>query len=47
MSAVSFLSNVGFYGQDLTKIAGLSEAVASYLEDIRTFEMRKTIEKNF
>lgn len=43
----AYLSNEGFHGQDLTKVAGLSEAVASYLEDIRTLGMRKAIEKNF
>lgn len=43
----SYLSNEGFHGQDMTKIAGLSDAVAAYLEDIRTLGMRKAIEKNF
>lgn len=43
----SYLSCEEFHGQDLTKVAGLSDAVASYLEDIRTLGMRKAIEKNF
>lgn len=43
----AYLSNEGFHGRDLTKIAGLSEAVSAYLEDIRTLGMRKAMEKNF
>lgn len=43
----AYLSNEGFHGQNLTKVAGLSAAVAFYLEDIRTLGMRKAIEKNF
>lgn len=42
-----YLSNEAFHGQDLTKVAGLSEAVTAYLTDIRTLGMRKAIEKNF
>ncbi len=42
-----YLSNADFHGQDLTKVAGLADAVASYLEDIRTLGMRKALEKNF
>lgn len=43
----AYLSNAGFHGQDLTMITGLSDAVSSYLEDIRTLGMRKALEKNF
>ncbi len=43
----AYLSNVDFHGQDLTQVAGLADAVTSYLEDIRTLGMRKAIEKNF
>jgi tagaturonate reductase len=43
----AYLTNEGFHGQDLTKVAGLEAAVVSYLDDIRTLGMRKAIEKNF
>ncbi len=43
----AYLSREDFHGQDLTKVMGLSEKVASYLEDIRTLGMRKAIEKAF
>ena len=43
----AYLSSENFHGQDLTKVAGLSDAVTAYLEDIRTLGMRKAIEKNF
>ena len=43
----AYLSNTDFHGQDLTKVAGLADAVTAYLEDIRTLGMRKAIEKNF
>lgn len=43
----AYLSNVAFHGQDLTQVAGVLEAVTSYLEDIRTLGMRKALEKNF
>ncbi len=43
----AYLSNVDFHGQDLTQVAGLTDAVTAYLEDIRTLGMRKAIEKNF
>ena len=42
-----YLGNVDFHGQDLTKVAGLADAVAAYLDDIRTLGMRKALEKNF
>lgn len=43
----AYLGNTDFHGQDLTKVAGLADAVTAYLEDIRTLGMRKAIEKNF
>ena len=42
-----FLSNQEFFGQDLTQIAGLTDAVASYLDEISAKGMRKTIEDHF
>lgn len=39
----AYLSNENFHGQDLTKIEGLSEAVASYLEDIKENGMRAAL----
>lgn len=39
----AYLSNTEFHGQDLTKIDGLAEAVAAYLEDIRTNGMRAAL----
>ena len=41
------LSNVDFWGQDLSAIAGLDEAVSTYLSDIRTMGMRAALEKTF
>ena len=41
------LSNEDFWGQDLSKIEGVEEAVASYLTEIRTLGMRKAMEKIF
>ena len=43
----AYLGSADFHGQDLTQVAGLADAVAAYLEDIRTLGMRKAIEKNF
>ena len=43
----AYLGNTDFHGQDLTQVAGLADAVAAYLEDIRTLGMRKAVEKNF
>ena len=43
----AYLSNENFHGQDLTKVAGLQDAVAAYLADIREIGMRAAIEKNF
>ena len=45
--AEKVLSEEAFWGQDLTKYEGVSEAVASYLGDIRELGMRKALEKNF
>ena len=39
-----YLSNVGFHGQDLTKIEGLADKVAQDLENIRTLGARKAME---
>lgn len=41
--AKAYLSHSEFHGQDLTKIEGLTEAVAAYLEDIRTNGMRAAL----
>lgn len=45
--AQNFLSNTEFFGQDLTKIDGLVDAVAGYLDEIASKGMRKTLEDNF
>ncbi len=39
----AYLSNENFHGQDLTKIEGLCEAVASYLDDIKENGMRAAL----
>lgn len=41
------LSNEQFWGTDLTAIDGVKDAVAGYLEEIRTLGMRKALEKIF
>lgn len=41
------LANTDFWGQDLSALAGVEEAIVSYLTDIRTIGMRKTMEKVF
>lgn len=43
----AYLSNEAFHGQDLTKVEGLAEQVAAYLDDIRALGMRGALEKNF
>ena len=43
--AHAVLSNENFWGQDLTKLAGVEEAVTNYISDIRSMGMRKTMEK--
>lgn len=45
--AHAVLANVDFWGQDLSALSGVEAAVASYLTDIRTIGMRKTMEKVF
>lgn len=45
--AAAFLSNEEFFGQDLTKIAGLTDKIAAYLDEIAAKGMRKTLEDNF
>ncbi|MGN0351668.1 MAG: tagaturonate reductase [Roseburia sp.] len=41
------LSNADFWGQDLTQLPGVEEAVTNYLKEIRTNGMRKAMEKIF
>ncbi len=43
--AKAYLSNTAFFGRDLTEFSGLTEAVAGYLDDIRTMGMREAIKK--
>jgi tagaturonate reductase len=43
--AHAVLSNEDFWGQDLSKIDGVEDAVAGYLADIRELGMRKAMEK--
>lgn len=45
--AAAVLSNVDFWGQDLTALDGVLDAVASYLADIRALGMRAAMEKIF
>ena len=45
--AHGFLSNLDFFGQDLTQIEGLEDTVAAYLDEIAEKGMRKTMEDNF
>ncbi len=39
----AYLSNEDFHGQDLTKLEGLEDAVAAYLDDIKTNSMRTAL----
>ena len=39
----AYLSREDFHGQDLTKVAGLVDAVSSYLDDIKTNGMRAAV----
>lgn len=41
------LANKDFWGQDLSALAGVEEAIVSYLTDIRAVGMRRTMEKVF
>lgn len=45
--AKAVLSNVEFWGTDLSEVSGVEEAVAGYLSDIRELGMRKALEKAF
>lgn len=45
--AHAVLSNEAFWGQDLSTLAGVEDAVASYTEEIHTLGMRKAMEKIF
>ena len=45
--AQAVLSNVDFWGQDLTELDGVHAAVTGYLADIRELGMRKAMEKAF
>lgn len=45
--AEGFLSNTDFFGRDLTRIDGLADKIASYLDEIRAKGMRKTMEEHF
>lgn len=42
--AQAFLSNEEFFGQDLTKVDGLVDAIAAYLDEIADKGMRKALE---
>ncbi len=42
-----FLSNQGFFGQDLTQVPGLAHFVADALSDIRSLGMRSALLKHF
>jgi tagaturonate reductase len=39
----AFLSNESFFGQDLTLVAGLKDAVVAYLDDIKANGMRAAL----
>ena len=39
----AFLGNEGFFGQDLNKVAGLTDAVVSALDDIKANGMRAAL----
>ena len=41
------LSNTDFWGQDLSALAGVEDAVVSYTKDIRELGMKKAMEKHF
>ncbi|MCM1252097.1 MAG: tagaturonate reductase [Clostridium sp.] len=45
--AHAVLANTDFWGQDLSALAGVEDAIVSYLTDIRAMGMRKTMEKVF
>ena len=39
----SFLGNEDFFGQDLNKVPGLTDAVVAYLDDIKANGMRAAL----
>ena len=39
----AFLSNESFFGQDLTQVAGLKDAIVAYLDDIKANGMRAAL----
>lgn len=39
----AFLGNVDFFGQDLNEVTGLTEAVVTYLDDIKANGMRAAL----
>ena len=41
------LSNKDFWDQDLSALAGVEDAIVSYITDIRAMGLRKTMEKVF
>jgi len=43
--AEAFLGTEKFFGQDLTQVAGLVDAVSSYITDIRAKGMRAVVEE--
>lgn len=45
--AHTVLSNTDFWGQDLTRLPGVENAVVSYIKEIRENAMRKAMEKIF
>ena len=45
--AHAVLANTDFWGQDLSAVAGVEDLIVSYLSDIRSIGMRKTLEKVF
>ncbi len=42
----SFLSSTDFWGQDLSLISGVAEAVEGYLSDIREYGVREALKRN-
>ena len=43
----NFLSNIHFFGQDLTEVKDLEAEVVKYLDDIRKYGMHDTLVKYF
>ena len=42
-----FLAREDFFGQDMTQVEGLTEALTGYLNDMKAYGMRSTMEKYF